>query len=203
MKKQLKSFSLNLFYIISAVLLLVPLAIALPINLVVFKQSFLEHIIIYLISISLGYCFSIVLHEGVHALTAILIAKVSPKDIKFGVIVEQLMFYCHVGKPMEIYKYRIVLIMPMILLAIVPLIIVTIIGSPFLVLLFCMNLSGCSGDVVMFFETFKYDKHQLIQDHPTAPAYYLLYDENNLPEDFVEVTEEDEAELQRKMRNKK
>ncbi len=203
MKKQLKSFSLKRFYIVSALLLLVPLIIAMPLNIAVFKQNFADHFFIYLISISLGYLISIPLHEGLHALTAILLCRVSPKDITFGMIKEQLMFYCHVDKPMEVYKYRLVLIMPMLLLGLIPLMVVTIIASPYLVILFAMNLSGGAGDLVMFIETFKYDKHQLIEDHPTAPAYYLLYDEKNLPVDFVEATEEQEAELQRQLHKRK
>ncbi len=203
MKKQLKSFSLTKFYVISALLLVLPLLVAMPLNIIVFKHSFLDYFFVYLIAISLGYLVLIPVHEGVHALSSIIFVKVSPKDIAFGMVKEQLMFYCHVDQPMTARLYRIVLIAPLIVVGIIPLIISTVWGSPFLVLLFSMCISGCAGDVVMFVETFKYDKSQLLLDHPTAPAYYLLCDEYNLPPDFVEVTDQQEEELQRKLHNKK
>ncbi len=199
MKKQLKSFSLTKFYVISAVLLVLPMLVALPINLLVFEHSFIDDFFLYLIGISLGYLVHIPIHEGVHALTAIILCRVSPRDVSFGVVKEQLMFYCHVDKPMTARLYRVVLIAPLMLLGVLPLILVTIFASPFLVILFSMCISGCAGDVVMYVETYKYHKSQLILDHPSAPAYYLLYDENNLPEDFREVTDEQEQELQDKL----
>ncbi len=203
MKKQLKSFSFPKFYVVSALLLVIPLLIAMPINLLVFKNTFSSHIFEYLVIISLGYCVHIPIHEGLHALSGILFAKVPLKDISFGIVKEQMMFYCHVEKPMPARLYRIVLITPFVVLGLIPLCIVTVLGSPFLVLLFAMCISGCAGDIVMFIETYKYDKNQLLLDHPSAPAYYLLYEEDSLPEDFVEVTDEQEEELQQRLHKKK
>ena len=55
----------------------------------------------------------------------------------------------------------------------------------------------------MLFGLIKLDKKQLILDHPTAPAYYIVYPEDQVPEDFREVTAEEEKELQNNMNNTK
>ena len=52
----------------------------------------------------------------------------------------------------------------------------------------------------MFSSLLKHDKKQLILDHAQAPAYYLVYPENELPETFVEVTETQEEELLEEMK---
>ncbi len=175
MRKELKSFNLSLFTWISVVLLLIPLAIALPLNLLVFNQSFSNHFLIHAIILVLGYIVIIPVHEGLHALSAIIFGRISPKKIKFGMVAKQMMFYCHCDGSMEIYKYRIMLITPFIIVGIIPLIITTIFCNPLMPFLFSMSISGCAGDIVMFFSTFRYDKNQLVEDHPTLPAYYLVY----------------------------
>ncbi len=203
MKKQLKSFNIRTFTCVSVVLLLVPPAATLPINVLVFKHSLTQDFFFYALIMIVGYILTIPVHEGLHALAAIVFGKISPKNIKFGMIKEQMMFYCHCDGCMEAYRYRAMLLTPLFLTGIFPLIAVTIWGHPLLIILFSMSISGCAGDLVMYFETFKYNRNQLIEDHPSAPAYYLVYRDNDiLPKDFHEVTEEDEEELIKSLKKK-
>lgn len=196
MKKQLKSFKLKTFAWVSVVLLLVPPAVTLPINILVFKHSLSPNFFVYALVMIVGYILTIPVHEGLHALAAIVFGKISPKNIKFGMVKEQMMFYCHCDGYMEAYRYRAMLLTPFFLTGLFPLIAVTIWGHPLLIVLFSMSISGCAGDIVMYFETFKYNRNQLIEDHPSVPAYYLVYgDDDILPEDFHEVTEEEEKAL--------
>lgn len=196
MKKQLKSFKLKTLAWVSVALLLVPPAVTLPINILVFKHSLSQNFLVYLFVVIVGYIITIPVHEGLHALAAIIFGKVSPKNIKFGMMKEQLMFYCHCEGYMEAYRYRIMLLTPFLLTGLLPLIAVTVWGHPLLIILFSMTISGCAGDLVMYFETFKYNRNQLIEDHSSAPAYYIVYgDDDVLPRDFHEVTEEEEKAL--------
>ena len=70
-------------------------------------------------------------------------------------------------------------------------------------ILFAALLSGAGGDAVMFMSVCRLKPAALVLDHPEAPAYYVLYPENELPNDFVEVTEEQERELRERMRGNK
>lgn len=204
MKKQLKTFSVKKMNILSVAMALICLAAALPLNLLVFHGSLRDHAVISMVAMFVGYIILIIAHEAIHALAALIFTKAKPKDIEFGAIWAQLMFYCHVKKPMTAREYRAVLIMPLIFTGILPLIAVTVWGNPYLVLLFSLLVSGAAGDVVMFRETLRYPKTQLIEDHPKAPAYYLLFEEGaELPPDFKEVTDEQEQELLDMMNRKK
>lgn len=204
MKRQLKTFSVKKMNVLSVAMALACLAAAVPLNLLVFNGSLTEYAVVSMVVLFLGYIVLIILHEAVHALAALLFAKVKPKDIEFGAIWAQLMFYCHVKKPMTASQYRAVLIMPLIFTGILPLIAATIWGNPYLILLFSLLVSGAAGDVVMFRETLKYPKTQLIEDHPKAPAYYLIFEEGaELPADFEEVTDEQEQQLLDMMNRKK
>lgn len=190
--------------ILSVAMALIALAAALPVNILVFNGNLRDNAGFYMIGMFAGYIILIILHEGIHALSALLFAKAKPKDVEFGAIWAQLMFYCHIKKPMTARAYRAVLIMPIIFTGIIPLIIVTVFASPYLIVLFALMVAGGAGDVVMFAETFKYSPNQLIEDHPKAPAYYLVFEEGaELPEDFVEVTEEQEQELLDKMNKRR
>ena len=56
-------------------------------------------------------------------------------------------------------------------------------------------ISGSAGDVMMFYQLARLKKVKLILDHPKAPAFYALYAEDDLPEDFVEYKVADEEKV--------
>ena len=204
-KKQLVRFNVNKIALLSVFLFLIPCAIALLINLLWFKRPFLLTPAFYwdlLIVVGI-YIVGLLAHEGIHALCALLFAKVAPSDLSFGAHLRQLMLYCHVKTPLTVAQYRLMLLPPMILTGVVPLVVSAFLGNFFLVVVFSLLVSGGAGDLVMFFSLRKYKKDQRILDHPEAPAYYLVYDENSLPEDFCEVTPEQEEELKDMMNDKK
>lgn len=201
-KKELKRFDLNRIAVLSLLLFIVPFAAALCVNLIWFKRSVLltdkvywDILIMLAIFVAGLFC-----HEGLHALSAIVFGKISPKDIRFGFIPKQMMLYCHVNPPLKAQVYRILLIVPIIVTGIIPLIISAFLGNIFLIIAFALLVSGGAGDLIMFASLLKYDKNQLIIDHPDAPAYYLVYNSDSTPEDFCEVTAEQEEELLNEMK---
>lgn len=203
-KRQLKRFDLMKIANLSVILFAAPFAVSMLLNLFVLKASFLLTNAFYwdiLIIIAI-YIVGLFAHEGLHALGAILFGKCSPKDIKFGVNLKQFMLYCHANKPMTVNAYRGLLLLPVIVTGIIPLIISTVFGNVFLLVVFSLLVSGGAGDFIMFFSLTKYKKDQLILDHPSAPAYYLYYPADSLPDDFEEVTKEQEEELLKEMERK-
>ena len=94
------------------------------------------------------------------------------------------------------------LLMPLIITGIIPIIIATILLDYKYILLFALMISGAAGDVVMIGKLLKFKKAKMILDHPKAPAFYLLYDENEIPEDFVEVTDAMEQEILKQINSK-
>lgn len=196
-KKQLVRFDINTIVTVSFIMFLAPLIIFGFINLLATGNPLLLTGKVYWdIIITLAMlAVLLVVHEFIHALGAIMTGKCSVKDIKFGVNLKQAMLYCHIKKPLSVGAYRFAIILPLIITGIIPLIISTIWGNIFMVLLFCFMVSGGAGDIIMFFSLTAYDKNTLILDHASAPAFYLLYEEGKEPANFVECTEEMEDSL--------
>lgn len=202
-KKQLVKFDIGKINNFALLLFILPFAAMAAINLLAFKRPLLLTSAFYwdiLIAIAIFIC-GLVCHEGLHALGGILFGKVKPQDIKFGILPKQFMLYCHIKTPLKVSAYQALLLLPVIVTGIIPLLISAFFGNIFLVVVFAALVSGGAGDIIMFKSLCKLNKDQLIIDHEDAPAYYLVYPSDNLPEDFVEVTEEQEKELKEAMQN--
>lgn len=204
-KKQLVKFNINAISILSVVLFVVPFGAALLINLLWLKRPLLVTGKVYFdILMIIGImAIGLVAHEGIHGLSAMLFGKCHRSDLVFGANVKQLILYCHVAKPLTVSQYMAMLLPPVIITGVIPLVISAFFGNIFLIIVFALLVSGGSGDLIMFFSLVKHDKKQLILDHPTAPAYYLVYPEDEVPDDFSEATEEEEKELSDAMQNTK
>lgn len=200
-KKQLYRFDTAKINNLALYLFLLSFLPTMAINLFVLKKPlFITQKFYFDILLSIGvFIVGLISHEGLHALAAIIFGKCGAKNIKFGINLKQGMLYCHLDKPITAKAYSIVLIIPIIITGLIPLIIVTIIGNIFLVVVFCMLLCGGAGDIIMLIKLQKINKTALILDHPIAPAFYTLYDSDNLPSDFREVTAEEEEQLLKDM----
>ena len=203
-KKQLIKFDVGKISLLSVLLFVVPCIPAMLINGLWLKRPFLLTSAFYWdLLIILGvFLVGLIVHEGIHALCAMWFGKVKKEDLAFGANMKQLMLYCHVKTPLRVGAYRLMLLPPMIVTGVIPLIVSAFFGNMFLIFAFALLVSGGAGDLIMFVSLRKYDKDQLILDHPSAPAYYLLYPEDALPEGFVETTEEEENALLTMMENK-
>lgn len=200
-KKQLVRFKIDKITELSLLLFVVSFIVSTAINLLALKRPLLITNKVYFdIMIVVGiYLLGLPVHEILHALGAIIFAGKKKSEISFGMHLKQMMLYCHINTPMKNSAYRGLLLLPVIVTGIIPLIISTFLGNIFLTLVFSLLVSGGAGDFIMFKSLLKHDKNSLILDHAEAPAYYLIYPENELPADFSEVTEDEESSLKEEM----
>lgn len=200
-KKQLHRFDSSKINNLSLYIFLIAFLISMLLNFLVAKRPLLITSKVYtdIILIIAIFIVGLAMHEGLHAVAALLFGKCGREDIKFGVNLMQGMLYCHIEKPITAKSYKIMLLIPAIVTGLIPLIIVTFLGNIFLIIVFCMLLCGGAADFIMFARLQKLDNSTLIMDHPLAPAFYALYDRASIPSDFVEVTLEEEEKLLKDM----
>jgi len=200
-KKQLVRFKVDKMSFLSVIMFAVSFVISAALNLLVIKRPLLLTGKVYfdIILVPVIFIVGLILHEGLHALGAIIFAKKKPSEINFGMNLKQGMLYCHVKTPMKNLSYRALLLLPVIITGFIPLIISIFFGNIFLIIVFSLLVSGGAGDIIMFKSLLKHDKNDLVLDHAEAPAYYLVYPEDNLPENFCEVTDEEENSLREEM----
>ena len=203
-KKELKIFNLNKIALLSILLFALCFAAGALVNLLAFRRPLLLtdkvywDIIITFVLMTGG----VVVHEGIHALGAMIFGKCKKENISFGFIPRQLMFYCHAEKPMTASAYTLMLLLPVIVTGFIPFVLSVCLGNIFLVVAFAMLISGGAGDLIMAASLRKIPASALLLDHPKAPAYYLLYKSDALPENFNEVTPEQEEALLKSMQEK-
>lgn len=203
-KKELKIFNLNKIALLSILLFALCFVAGALVNLLAFRRPLLltdkvyRDIIITLVLMTAG----VFAHEGIHALGAMIFGKCKKENIRFGFIPRQLMFYCHAETPMKASAYKIMLLLPVIITGFIPFILSVCLGNIFLVVAFAMLISGGAGDLIMANSLRKVPASALLLDHPKAPAYYLLYKNDALPENFNEVTPEQEENLLKSMQEK-
>lgn len=138
----------------------------------------------------------LIVHEGLHALMAIIMGKNKPSDIKFGINIKQGILYCHASKPITKTAYLIMLITPLIVTAIIPLVLTTILSNAIFISAFAFLFAGCAGDIVMFVDVARnVDKNALIIDHEKSAGYYVAYEEGKEPEGFIESNVDDESKI--------
>lgn len=203
-KKELKIFNLNKIALLSILLFALCFVAGALVNLLAFRRPLLLtdkvywDIIITLAIMAVG----VIAHEGLHALGAMIFGKCKKENISFGFIPRQLMFYCHAEAPMKASAYKTMLLLPVIITGFIPFVLSVCLGNIFLVVAFAMLISGGAGDLIMAASLRKIPASALLLDHPKAPAYYLLYKSDALPENFNEVTPEQEEALLKSMREK-
>lgn len=196
-KKQIVAFDAAKIINLSLVVFLLSLTIFSVLNIFVFGFSppitgkyFIDVIVI----IALGFAL-VIIHEIIHALGFVIFGKAKFNQIKFGIVPKHGMVYCTCKKPMTAQAYILALTFPVVLTGVIPIILVSIWGNLFWVFLFAILVSGGAGDLIMLNAVRKLPKHQLILDHPKAPAFYLVYQKGNEPEGFEEATPEQEQIL--------
>lgn len=135
------------------------------------------------------------LHEGIHAVSFILFGKAKLKNITFGGNILNGMLYCTCDKPLSRTAYLASILMPTVFTLLGGIAVAVFCRNICWHLAMCVMLSGTAGDLTMASSVIRLDKDTLILDHPKVPAYYTLYDNNNLPSGFVPVTEEEEIRL--------
>ena len=117
-----------------------------------------------------------VVHELIHGFTAMLFANVPWKNVKFGIQWQSLTPYFHSEIPMKAQKYRVVVIMPLIILGLIPYIVSLINGSGWLMIFGTIFTFAACGDLMIIWMMRKLHAHEMVQDHPTKVG--LLVEES-------------------------
>ncbi len=122
----------------------------------------------------------LVLHELLHSL-AYVIYGASFKKITFGAYLEKGIFCCLCKQNIDKKNILHSLIYPFVFIGVITFIIGLIIDSPILVILSLANVTGCSGDLVMFYHLAKLkDFNYSEYDDPMAFGLYTSSDFSKL-----------------------
>ena len=118
-------------------------------------------------------------HELFHSL-AYVIHGAKFKNITYGVHLEKGVLCCLCKQNIDKKNILFSLIYPLVFLGFITFIIGIVINSPLLVALSLANISGCSGDIVMFYHLVKLQNFEFSEyDDPTS---FGIYTANNLSE---------------------
>ncbi|MDO4996260.1 MAG: DUF3267 domain-containing protein [Bacilli bacterium] len=134
----------------------------------------------YLLGKSMLYMFPyFVFHEILHSISYVLHGA-DFKNITYGAHIEKGLLCCLCKQNVSKRNILISLLYPFIFIGIITYIIGIIFNMPLLMLLSIMNISGCSGDLLMFYslsriKNFEYSEY----DNPTAFGLYTEEDLSN------------------------
>lgn len=121
----------------------------------------------------------LIFHELLHSLSYVLFGA-NFKNITYGAHVEKGVLCCLCKQ--NITKKNILnsLLCPFIVIGIITLIVGIVVNNPLLILLSLSNISGCSGDLVMFYHLSRLNNYEYSEfDDPTAFAIYTKEDLSN------------------------
>lgn len=127
---------------------------------------------------------SIVAHELIHGYFFAKYNHSGWKTVKFGFNKELLSPYATCQEPVKVKHFRIIAIMPTIILGIIPLLISLLLNHNLLLFFYAsfMIISGI-GDMLVLWFIRKLDANHFIIDHPDALGYFTIhnYHADNLP----------------------
>lgn len=116
----------------------------------------------------------VIAHELIHGLTWAFFAKSGFKSIKFGVFWRMLSPYCHCSEPLKLNNYKIGILMPTFIVALIPGIISIILGNPDLLTFSAFMLVVSSGDFLIYHLLRNESKDAYFLDHPIECGGILL-----------------------------
>jgi mannose-6-phosphate isomerase-like protein (cupin superfamily) len=122
-----------------------------------------------------------VIHELIHAITWMILAKIPFSNIKFGINWKSLSPYAHCSDVVTVKVYRVAIIAPFIFLGFFPLLISYLIGHEWIFIFGLLFTITAGGDFLVLYNIRKLSKNHLVQDHPNkAGCYVLIYNSHSL-----------------------
>ncbi len=109
---------------------------------------------------------SVLVHELLHALVYIIFESKNIKAVSFGFSKKTLSPYCHYAKRVKLWKYKISLTIPGLVLGIFPLLISLVIGNFYLLIYGVIFTLGAFGDFYILWKLRKYKYSAYINDNP-------------------------------------
>jgi len=117
-----------------------------------------------------------VLHEVLHALSFLIIGRVSAESVKLGFQWRSLTPYAHCKIPVKASLYRISLLMPALVMGIIPWIIALATGNGWLLVYAVIFTIVSGGDILTIWIIRKAKPNQLVQDHPSNCGCWIFED---------------------------
>lgn len=193
MKKSKKYYIFRMNTNILNTISLLLLAIILLITYFIYGREIFSWFNIYL---SLSILFMIpyfMFHEVLHSISYC-IHGAEFKNITYGMHIEKGVLCCLCKQNISKKNILISLLYPFIFIGIITYIIGIVIHSPILILLSIYNISGCSGDLIMFYALSKLKNYEYSEfDDPTSFGLYSDTDLSNKKMfglDFIEVKDD-------------
>ena len=114
----------------------------------------------------LAVLLGVVFHELLHAFAYLVLTKGDYNNISFGLIWNSLSPYCHYSAAILVWKYRVSVLLPGMVIGLIPLVIACFIGSFPLYVFGILFTLGAAGDFTILWKIRKLKSKALIQDHP-------------------------------------
>lgn len=127
-----------------------------------------------LIVLYLAYC---ALHEFFHSL-AYIVHRIPFDKITYGIALEKGVFYCLCKQNIKRNMILRSLLYPFFFLGVVTLVIGIVCDIPMLTLLSLANITGCSGDIVMFIFILKFSKDVEFSEFDSEISFALYSDKD-------------------------
>ncbi len=124
------------------------------------------------------YAASAIVHEGLHVLAMLTVARVPISSLRFGARLSEGVLYVHSDRPMSVASYRIVLMLPAILLGILPAAVGTIEGIGWLVLYGYVMILSAVGDFAVLQLIRDLDAAATVRDHHQKVGCQVLVEED-------------------------
>ena len=115
-----------------------------------------------------------IFHEALHAFAAMVWGKAPWSSIHFGFKWQWLAFYCNCDEPLKIGIFRLAILFPLIVTTPTAGLILWLAPSTWSLLLFCVTISACAGDILMFFKIRQFKNDKWIREHSSEPILYIL-----------------------------
>lgn len=142
-----------------------------PANKEIIRSLDKEEIILFLL---IGLPLGLIIHELIHALTAVISKASRWQDIKFSMNIKKFYAAVYFKMLMPIGQFRIVAIMPFLILGLGSFIFATI-EANILYLIFSIGMVlFSSSDLVVIYSLRGLTKKAMIQDHPTKNDYIIF-----------------------------
>lgn len=141
---------------------------------------------LYFFLLLIGMFLWMVLHEIIHGIFYILMGA-KFKNITFGMALEKGIFYCKCGEDIDKKNILISVIAPFVLLGVIPFILGILTSSFTLLFLAIINISGCGGDIMVFFFFLGREKSCQFREIGDSTTFLLSTQEDMLQKKFLGV----------------
>ncbi len=119
-----------------------------------------------------------ILHEIIHGIVCAVYAKKGFRSFEFGIIWKALAPYAHCKEPLTAKAYRLVIIMPGLVLGVIPSAIGIAAGNGLIILFGILFTVVAGGDIIMYWLTRKLTPDTLVQDIPDKIGCYVIENSN-------------------------